>query len=151
MTTNLIALVPKFKLERGPTFVLSCDADGLNWLKDRFGGLVEAEPNESFMIGDGAPIGSDDRCRLTVVGAHGADSDRIKRCGHSEFTWRITPTNSAFVAAQLEALLTSNTPGHQYLEIEHGEYPTVVITKYEYPVDNIRAMRDGRAPLRRIP
>jgi hypothetical protein len=151
MTANLIALVPKFKLERRPTFVLSCDADGLNWLKDRFRGLAEAESNESFVIGDGAPIVSDDRCRLTVVSMHGAESDRIKRSGHSEFTWCITPTNSAFVAAQLETLLTSNTPGHQYLEIEHGEYPIVVVTKYEYPVDNIRAMRDGRTPINRIP
>jgi hypothetical protein len=142
MTSNLIALVPEFKIERRPTFVLNCDVEGLKWLHDRFCDLSIAESEESFVIGDGAPIVSDERCGLTVLNV---------RCGPSEFIWRITPTNCAFVAVQIETLLESNTPGHQYLEIQHGEYPTIVVTKHEYLVDDIRAMRDGRAPTRRIP
>ena len=60
METNFIALVPGFKFERRPTFVLTCDAAGLRWLRDAFLELVEAESEDSFIVGDGIPIASDD-------------------------------------------------------------------------------------------
>jgi hypothetical protein len=146
METNFIALVPSFKFERHPTFVLTCDPVSLRWLRDSFLQLLDAEPGISFVIGDGTPIASDDRCRLTVVKSRNRQASEILPSVQSAFIWHIRPTDAATCAAQLLSLLTSNIPGHQYLEVERGNYPTVVVTKHEYPADTIRAMRDGRAP-----
>ena len=62
METNFIALVPGFKFERRPTFVLTCDAAGLRWLRDAFLELVEAESEDSFIVGDGIPIAHTATC-----------------------------------------------------------------------------------------
>ena len=46
---------------------------------------------------------------------------------------------------KLYSLADSEMPGHQYIDLHSGQFRTVVITKGGYPVDTIRAMRDGRA------
>jgi hypothetical protein len=144
MEANFIALVPGFKFDRRPTFMLTCDAVGLRWLRDGFLGLVDAEPGASLVIGDGIPIASDDRCRLIVVEIHNRQASEILPSDHFDFIWHIDSTDAVTFAAQLLSLLSSNIPGHQYLKVERGSYRTVVVTKHEYTVDTIRAMRDGR-------
>jgi hypothetical protein len=143
---NFIALVPSFKFERSPMFVSALDAVGLRWLRDGFLELVDADAGASFVIGDGAPIASDDRCKLIAVKARTGQASKILPIDQSNFAWDIGPTDAASFADQLSSLLFSNIPGHQYLELERGNYRAVVVTKHEYPVDTIRAMRDGRAP-----
>lgn len=144
MEANLVALVPGFKFERHPMFVLACDAFGLQWLRDGFLELASAEPGVSFVIGDGIPIASDDSCRLTVMNVRAGEASKILPSDQPDFIWYVDPGDAANFAAQLSALLSSNIPGHQYLEVEQGNYRSVVVTKQEYPVDTIRAMRDGR-------
>jgi hypothetical protein len=75
--TNFIALVPGFKFERRPTFVLTCDADGLRRIRDGFLGFLDAKTQDFFVIGDGIPIASDDMCRLTVAKSHNAQASEI--------------------------------------------------------------------------
>jgi hypothetical protein len=137
--TNFIALVPGFKFERRPTFVLACDADGLRWIRYGFLGFLDAKTQHFFVIGDGIPIASDDMCRLTVAKSHNAQASEIL----PSLLWHIGPSRAATYAAKLSSLLLSNMPGHQYLDVERGNYQTVVITKHEYTVDIIRAMRDS--------
>lgn len=149
METNFIALVPGFKFERHPTFVVTCDAAGLRWLRDRFLELLDAEPENSFIVGDGIPIASDDMCRLTVVKSRNGHASEILPSVQPDFIWHIAPADAATCAGELSSLLSSNIPGHQYLEIERGNYRTVVVTKHEYLVDTIRAMRDRRMPATR--
>jgi hypothetical protein len=144
METNFIALVPDFPFVRRPTFVMACDVVGLHWLRDSFLCLVDAELQNTFVIGDGTPIASDDRCRLTVVKVRDEQVNEILPSDQSDFIWHVRPINAATFGAQLSSLLSSNIPGHQYLEVERGNHRTVVVTKHEYPVETIRAMRDGR-------
>jgi|SRR5579872_659568 len=148
MQTNFIALVPRFKFEAGPTFLLACDAIGLHFLCQNFLELVDSGPETSFVIGDGLTIASDDRCRLTVMTADDVEKSGIVQ-SKSGFTWRVSRADAAAIAAKVLSLLTSNVPGHQYLEVQGGCYRSVIVTKQEYPVDTIRAMRDGRAPVAR--
>jgi len=101
------------------------------------------------MIGDGTPIASDDRCRLAVVNVRDEQANEILPSDQSDFIWHVSPINAATFGAQLSSLLSSNIPGHQYLEVERGNYRTVVVTKHEYPVETIRKMRDGRTPAAR--
>jgi hypothetical protein len=147
--TNFIALVPRFKFEASLTFVLACDAIGLHFLRQNFLELVDSEPETSFVIGDGLTIASDDRCRLTVITNDDVEKSEIVQSNESEFTWRVSRTDATAIAAKVLSLLTSNVPGHQYLEVQRGCYRSVVVTKQEYPVETIRAMRDGRAPIAR--
>lgn len=144
METNFVALVPKFKFERGPAFVLVCDAIGLQWLRTRFVELIGAKPEASFVIGDGTPISSDDKCRLTVAEARNGDTSEIARSDRGDFTWRISRDDATAVAAKLFSLVSSNVPGHQYFQFERGRFRSVVVTKDEYSIDVVRAMRDGR-------
>jgi hypothetical protein len=144
MEANFIALVPSFKFERSPTFVLACDVVGLHLLHASFLGLVDVELETSFVVGDGVNMSSDDRCIMAVVNACDEESE-ILRLDQSNFTWRINRADALTIVDKLRSLLTSNMPGHQYLEVGRGRYRTVVVTKHEYPVDTIRAMRDGRA------
>ncbi|WP_291870108.1 hypothetical protein [Bradyrhizobium sp.] len=146
METNFIALVPSFKFEPDPTFVLACDAIGLRLLRDSFLELENAEPETFFVVGDGVKMASDERCRLTIVRASVGEESEILRSNQSECIWRIARSDAVTIAAKLLSLFESNIPGHQYLEVERGRYRTVVVTKDEYPVGTIRAMRDGRAP-----
>jgi hypothetical protein len=89
------------------------------------------------------------RWRLMTV----TTTDDVEKSGivqsKSGFTWRVSRTDAAAIAAKVLSLLTSNVPGHQYLEVQRGCYRSVVVTKQEYLVDTIRAMRDGRAPIAR--
>ena len=149
METNFIALVPYFKFERRPTFTMTCDVVGLHWLRDSFLRLADAGPQNTFVIGDGTPIASDDRCRLAVVNVRDEQANEILPSDQSDFIWHVSPINAATFGAQLSSLLSSNIPGHQYLEVERGNYRTVVVTKHEYPVETIRKMRDGRTPAAR--
>jgi hypothetical protein len=140
---NLIAIVPKYKFERGPTFMLACDADGLRWLRERFLSLLEEESERAFMIGDDNPITSDGRFTLTVAVSGGRDRDKIEHDDASKFTWHISRGEAMVVAEKLYALLISNTPGHQYFGNGSGPYQTLVVTIGEQPPDLVRAMRDG--------
>jgi hypothetical protein len=77
-------------------------------------------------------------------------TSEISQTNQSAFIWQINQTDAFTVAAKLLSLATSNVPGPQYLEVEHGRYRTVVATKDEYPIDFIRAVRDGRPPPKKI-
>jgi hypothetical protein len=142
--SNFIAHVPNFKFERSPTFLLACDATGLHWLQDRFLGLFDA--GTSFVIGDGAAIASDGRFRLIVMKDRDDRESEILRSKPSEFIWHIGRAAASDIAAKLLSLGTSNLPGHHYLEVERNRFHTIVVTKDEYCVDRIRAMRDGVKP-----
>jgi hypothetical protein len=146
MLTNFIALIPFFKSERSWTFLLACDAVGLYWLRDRFLQLVDSKPDASFVIGDGLGIASDGRCVLIVEKARNHEPSVIERLSQINFTWRINSENAAQSADKILTLAISNFPGHQYFDLDRGRFHTVVITKDEYPVETIRAMRDGRPP-----
>lgn len=140
---NLIAIVPKYKFECGPTFMLACDADGLRWLKEGFLSLLEEKSEQAFVIGDDNHITSDGRLTLTVAVSGGQDRDKIEHDDASKFTWHISRGEAMAVAKKLYALLISNTPGHQYFGNGRGPYQTMVVTKGEEPPDLVRAMRDG--------
>lgn len=145
MAINLFVFVPGgFKLERGPTFVLACDALGVRWLGDRFLGLAMAGSGVSFTIGDGDPISSDNKCSIVVRKAAGdAGGDEISHSGKSRFSWAVSSSYANGAASQLFSLADSKVPAHQYLNIERGRYRTVVVTKDEYPLDTLRSMRDS--------
>src|SRR5258708_6227545 len=87
METNFIALVPYFKFERRLTFVMTCDVVGLHWLRDSFLCLVDAELQNTFVIGDGTPIASDDRCRLAAVKVRDEQANEILPSYQSDFIW----------------------------------------------------------------
>jgi hypothetical protein len=146
MENNFIALVPRFKFERHPTFVVTCDTFGLSWLRERFVGLADAKRGSSFVVGDGVEIASDHRCKLTVIRTQEGRESEISKLGPTEFIWSIDQIDAAAAADKLSSLIASNIAGHQYVEVEHGRYRMVVFTKDEYHIDTIRAMRDGRMP-----
>ncbi len=141
---SLVAVVPSYKFERGPTFLLSLDMAGLRWLRDRFLAVADAKDGAAFVLGDGLPIASDGLCKFVVRVSGDAGGDRIQRNSDTEFTWRVTRENIADIAEKLHALAVSDKPGHQYFGTRGGPYQTVVVTKGEEPVDLVRAMRDGR-------
>jgi hypothetical protein len=149
METNFVALVGGFKFERRPTFILTCDAVGLRWLRDGFLTLMDADRGNSFIVGNGTPIASDDLCKLTVVKSRNRQPSKVLPSVPTDFEWHVDPADAATYADQLSSLLLSDIPGHQYLDVQRGNYRTVVVTKLEYPVDTIRAMRDGRIPAAR--
>ena len=94
-------------------------------------------------------IASDDLCKLTVVKSRNRQPSKVLPSVPTDFEWHVDPANAATYADQLSSLLLSDIPGHQYLDVQRGNYRTVVVTKLEYPVDTIRAMRDGRIPAAR--
>jgi hypothetical protein len=144
MASNFIALLAAFKSARASTFLLACDTAALYWLQNRFRRIVEAESDTSFVIGDGIAIASDNRCKLSVVRVDDDNRSEIQRCNQLEFTWHIGREQAALAAEKILSLAASNVPAHQYLEPNCGHFRAVVITKDEYPLDTIRAMRDGR-------
>lgn len=95
------------------------------------------------MIGDGKPITSDGRFTLSVTASAKFGEDVVERVGPTAFTWRISPDEAMVVAEKLQALVTSNIPGHHYFGRGGGAYQTIVVTKNEEPLNVIRAMRDG--------
>lgn len=144
MAENFIALVPKFKFESRPTFLLSCDAHGLRWLRDCFLALDGSDNGFSFVIGDGEPIESDNKCKLTIEISSKIAVERIDQTGPDDFLWCMTTDSARDAAIKLESLFASNIPGHQYFDLASGLYRTVVVTKNEESIDMIRKMRDGR-------
>jgi hypothetical protein len=141
---NLLALIPKYKFERGPTLVFACDVDGLRWLRGRFIELCNTTNGAKFVVGESLLITSDEKCHLVVTLAKGGSASTILRNDATHFTWSISREAAANAANMLETLITSNTPGHQYLTDSRGSYQTVVVIKNEEPIELIRAMRDGR-------
>jgi hypothetical protein len=53
MENNFIALVPRFKLEAHPTFVVACDTFSLNWLREKFVDLVDTKLRNPSVAGNG--------------------------------------------------------------------------------------------------
>lgn len=143
MAENFIALVPKFKFESRPTFLLSCDAYGLRWLRDRFLAVDGSDNGFFFVVGDGEPIESDNKCKLTIEISPKIAVERIDQTGPDDFLWCMTTESAGDAVAKLEALFTSNTPGHQYFDLASGVYRTIIVTKGEESIDVIRKMRDG--------
>jgi hypothetical protein len=144
MHSNFIALVPSLKFTPGPAFLLTCDAMGVQWLRDRFLWLVDAKSDPSFVIGNGIPIESDSRCILTVTKVQGNRSSEIQWRDQTHFTWRIDAEEAEWIAEKLFPLATSGVPGHQYIDLNGGQFRTVEVSKDEYPVDTIRRMRDDQ-------
>jgi hypothetical protein len=140
---NLLALIQKYKFERGPTLVLACDVEGLTWLRDRFTELCNSTVGVKFVVGESLPITSDGKCSLVVALAERGETGRIDRNDATHFTWNITREDAVNAADMLETLVSSNIPGHQYLTDARGSYQTVVVIKNEEPIELIRAMRDG--------
>lgn len=143
--SSFVALLPEFKFERGPTFVMTCDALGLRWLHSKLLSLNDV--GESFVIGDDEIISSDGKCVLTVVKALRSE---ILRVGPFQFTWNVSQRDATFAAAQVLMLAEESHPGHQYLDVEGGHYRCVVVTKDEYPTEIIRVMRDHPATRARV-
>lgn len=147
--TNFMAIVPKYKFETGPTFMLSCDSDGLRWIKENI--LFCQQIGGAFVLGNGKPISSDDLCVLKVQVSKDREPELISCSGKSEFTWNLLAERVSHVVGQLETLIASNMPAHQYFGPGGGPYQTIVMTKNEEPTELIRAMRDGRPPHRKYP
>ena len=143
MIDNFIALVSRFKFERGPAFVLTCDTATLHWLENAFLALGDGESQAPIVVGNGSPISSDERCHLVVEIARGGRVAEIRQLDRSRFCWSIEPKNIEAITGKLRLLRISEVAGHQYLEVERGSFRTVVITKGEYTADIIREMRDG--------
>ena len=139
MTTNLVAQLPKYKLQDKPTFLLSCDSTGIAWLRDGFLGL---NTSRSFRVGNGNPIASDGRLQMDVELVTGHDKSKIQLVRGSLFTWHVTRNDIDQIVAKLDTFLTSNIPGHQYFDLSKGSYRTVVVSKHEEPIEIVRAMRD---------
>jgi hypothetical protein len=142
MPANFIAVLPKYKLEQGPTFLLACDATGIDWLRCRFAEFSVAPANSSFVVGNGNPIASDGRCELTITLAEAGSRQLISAQRNMTFIWRIPREDSEEVATKLSILRDTNVPCHQYFGDGGGPYQTIVVTKNEEPIDLIRAMRD---------
>jgi hypothetical protein len=142
MQSNFVAQVPEFKFSSRPTFLLACDTMGVSWLRDRFSWLSGAQPDAPFVIGDGACIASDDRCIISVAKARDRRQSEFARHDQTHFTWRLDAEEAAEIADKLRSLTESGVPGHQYIDLDHGRFGTIVVTKDEYPVETVRQMRD---------
>jgi hypothetical protein len=137
MDQNYVALVPSFKSNGRPTFVLACDALGLEWLVDRFTALTASHDASEFSIGDGNVFASDDRCNIQV---RRGKRSLITRLHGGSYLWTVRDTDAQQTYAQLESLRAASSPGHQYVELRNGDYQTVVVTKGEYPTTVLRSM-----------
>jgi hypothetical protein len=144
LPTNFIAVVPKYKLEQGPTFLLACDATGLDWLTCRFGEFSTSPANSNFLVGDGSPIASDGKCQLTITLTDERNRQPISPKRKVTFIWRISREDSVEATEMLSVMRDSNSPCHQYFRNGSGPYQTLVVTKNEEPIDLIRAMRDRK-------
>lgn len=144
MSDNLIAIIRKYKFERGPSFILACDAIGVGWLSARLSGFFQNDELHSreFVIGDDHPFSSDGKCQLLVVPDKEGAGSRIVPDQDVRYIWYLSKNDAEVAAKKIDVLARSNIPGHQYLESGRGPYQTVVVTKGEEPLNIIRRMRD---------
>lgn len=137
--TSFVAYVQSFKSE-GPALVLSSDDAGLTWLMQSLDQLKEGK-SRAFMIGDGTPVASDGMC-LVELRCDDGGATRIERRGKHEFAWMLSRKKLAEYIELVAGLLRAAGPGHQYLDMDEPSSPTFILSKNEYTIDLLRAMRE---------
>lgn len=141
---NLLAHISSFKGREA--FVIACDKAAIRWLADQFGALYNTHARaELFVIGNGKEIESDGELEIVVRHADGSHVTEMKYDSLGKVEWLVSSDCAMAYRKKILAMLESLEPCHNYLDISGGKIgpKTIVITKDEYPINTVRAMRDG--------
>jgi hypothetical protein len=123
--------------------VFSCDNEGLRYLQNIF---VQGFPDEtcsSFKIGNDEHINSDGLCEIEIIKARPSDSVKIERKNDVEFVWTVPLNRAEDYRDMLTPMLVATIPCHQYFDPDGASSLFIIVTKDEYPIHKLRAMRDN--------
>jgi hypothetical protein len=140
---NLLAHVSSFKGQEA--FVIACDDEALRWLANRFDLLKDDRGGADFVIGDDHEIGSDGKIEIMVRKSEGQAVTRLNHKKNKSLDWFVSVDCALRYQEKLLAMLSFQGPCHNYFDVvsDNGNTIPFVITKGEYHIETIRAMRDA--------
>ena len=137
-----VVYVPSFDFGSDAILLLS-DYYTIAWLVDQFLRLSTSPIGSvaSFVIGDGSPIDSEERCFVTVTVTDTDSSSEMTRRSATQFAWRISRPEAERYRALLSCMLTK-VPSHNYLEPKNSPpAPVLVVSRDEYSVEQFRTSK----------
>jgi hypothetical protein len=135
ISTNQFLVYSPFQNFGDPALLLVLDNEGIEWLIFCLQQLAELGGDGSFVLGDGHPVGSDNRCVVNARFSEESSGAHLVCTKHCEFDWTLSRQSTRRFGDLLRGLRDADH-GHQYLDNDEG--PTVIVSKGEYEVDTIR-------------
>jgi hypothetical protein len=124
----------------GEVFLLVVDQHGVQWLASQFERIAKASIESmlvQFVLGDGHPVESDGRCLVFVELNQNSNGSQIARISPGAWRWSVSRSAADKFRTLLSGMLDPHA-GHQYLDPDNDEGPTVEVSRGEYEVDKVR-------------